>query len=288
MPTRQMLMLVAASLLGGLTVNLMQAPARAQQEPEIAKVTRSQRFELVDEDGLVRASLSAAGGVTELRMIGHDQNTTATIRIRKDGAAALSFADARQQSRIVLGTGAGGIGGLGFSDDQGRSRLALGTDKAGAPALTMNYASGKLAGLFTVQAERDAAIILNGPKGDTNLALGNSDGRPNILMLDDKGIERMKLVLKEDNSPALMLRDQKGQGRLVAGANADGWAGLGITDTRGTVRTLMFSDAKGEAGITVSDGAGKSRAAMAVNAENKARVEILDETGKAVFSQPKN
>lgn len=287
MPTQQLFMLVAAGLVGGLCASLLQSPARAQEEPAIAGTLRAQRFELVDDTGTVRASLGSAGGVTELRMIGHDDNTNATIRIRKDGSAALSFHDAKQQSRIVLGIGAGGVGGLAFADGDGKSRMALGTDKAGAPAVSLNYASGKLAGLFTVQGERDAALILNGPKGDTNLALGNSDGRPNILMLDDKGIERMKLVLKEDNAPALMLRDAKGQPRLVAGANADGWAGLGVTDTKGTVRALMFADAKGESGLTVSDAAGKSRAAMAVNAESKARVEILDETGKAVFAQPK-
>lgn len=287
MPTRQLFTLVAAGLIGGLCANLFQSRAQAQQEPALPQVLRAQRFELVDETGTVRASLGCAGGVTELRMIGHDDNTNTTIRIRKDGSAALSFHDAKQQSRIVLGIGAGGVGGLAFADGDGKSRMALGTDKAGAPAVSLNYASGKLAGLFTVQAERDAALILNGPKGDTNLALGNSDGRPNILMLDDKGIERMKLVLKEDNAPAFTLRDAKGQPRLVAGANADGWTGLGITDNKGTVRTLMFADPKGECGLTVSDATGKSRAALAVNAENKARVEILDETGKAVFSQPK-
>ncbi|MBE7490382.1 MAG: hypothetical protein HS108_01260 [Planctomycetes bacterium] len=285
MPMRQTLMLVAAGLIGGLCSNLLHAPAGAQEAPA---VLRAQRFELVDEGGTVRASLSAAGGVTELRLIGHDDDTNATLRIRRDGSTALTFHDAKQQARMVLGIGGASVGGLAFADAAGNSRLALGTDKAGAPALTMNYASGKLAGIFTVQSERDAAIILNGPKGDTNLALGNSDGRPNILMLDDKGVERMKLVLKEDNAPAWTLRDARGQARLVAGANADGWAGLGITDPKGTVRTLMFSDARGESGLSVSDAAGKSRGALAVTPEHKVRIELLDDAGKTLFVQPRN
>ncbi len=285
MKMTQLFLTLFAALLGGALAQWLFQPGAVQAQD--SDTLRGKRLEIVDDQGRVRARMSAAGGATEFELWGDDMTTNVAVRIKKDGAMAINLTDAKQKSRVVLGATADGWSGLAFADKEGRQRAGLGNDKDGAPTLSMNFANGKLASLLTVQGEKDSILVMNDPKGANMAAFGNSNGQPNLLLLDAKGNERMKLVLKEDSSPAMMLRDAGGKPRMVAGVNADGWAGFGVLDERETVRSLLFSERNGDNGLTIADKAGKSRAAVVVTDKDKPVVELLDENGNQLFKAPR-
>ena len=182
MKSMQLILTVVAALCGGALVQWLNQPGDVQAQDD-TDTLKGKRLELVDDKGRVRVRMSAVGTTTEFEMWGDDMNTNVAVRIKKDGATAITMNDAKQKSRVLIGATADGWSAIAIADKEGRQRVGLGTDKAGAPTLSLNYANGKLASLLSVQGEKDAVLIMNDPKGENIAAFGNSDGRPNMMLM---------------------------------------------------------------------------------------------------------
>lgn len=257
----QIILTVIAATAGGALTQWLTAPtdARAQESRE---AVRTESFELTDGEGKVRLRMNVVDDAATLQMFDGDDQAVLALKVQEDGRASVDL-----------------------SDTEGKPRAGLRTGADGAPVLSMNYGSGRIATLMTVQGDKDAVFIANDPEGETLAAFGNSSGRPRLLFADAKGRERAKLELKENHSPALTMKDAEGRSRLFAGVEGGGWSGFGAMDKSETVRAMLFSESVH--GVTVAGEDGSARGMLTVNDEGDASLTTRDRNGNQTARVPR-
>ena len=90
--------------------------------------------------------------------------------------------------------------------------------------------------MLTAQKDQTSALYLSAARGESDAALTNISGVPELSLHDANGIGRLVVKLREGAEPSLWMGDKDAKARVVAGVNNDGWGGLGIIDPKGNVR----------------------------------------------------
>jgi hypothetical protein len=176
------LLLVTAftGLIGGIGVNwsLMGALGWAQKTCEQTPVVRAERFEVVDKDGKLRATLGiGAEGATGL--------------VLPDG---LVLTDKNGQPRASLGLAADGAPGLMLYDPGLRYRVALDVAPDGAPALALAGKEGRTRAELILPTEGGPGLVLYDPGLHPRMTLDvSADGTPSVLLVGKDGTVLRKI-----------------------------------------------------------------------------------------------
>lgn len=170
-----------AGLIGGMGANwvLMGAPVWAQKTCEPAPVIRAERFEVVDKDGKLRATLgTGAAGASGL--------------VLPDG---LVLTDKNGQPRASLGLAADdGAPGLMLYDPGLRYRVALDVAPDGAPALALASKEGRTRAELILPTEGGPGLVLYDPGLHPRVTLDVSpDGAPSLLLVGKDGTVLRKI-----------------------------------------------------------------------------------------------
>ena len=98
---------VFAAVLAGCVGPLLMGQAK-EHDKGTEEVVRARRFEAVDAEGKLRATLAvAADGAPALRLNGPDGKTRAELRVTENGWAALVLRDDDGKPRAVVNVNAG-------------------------------------------------------------------------------------------------------------------------------------------------------------------------------------
>jgi hypothetical protein len=231
MPTRTIVLtaLIAScvSSLVTLTVALLVlAPGiRAAPDPQtVQPVVRAERFELMDDNGQIRAVLGRQHGAPDV-----------------DGLIGLVVFGADGVRRLVIA----------LSPTGDRPFMALAERPGPARAMMGMYPDGSAAMRWTDETGQPRAVFGVAPDGAANVAVGNPLGmgvqlsaqdtaRPNTplgvpgagVFIIDAGVPRGSLHLTPDRAPLLNLADASGQPRLRMGVPPDGRTTIRLTDER--------------------------------------------------------
>ncbi|MCS6926253.1 MAG: hypothetical protein NZ578_10190 [Candidatus Binatia bacterium] len=165
---------ILAGFIGGIGASwvLHSAPTWAQKTCELPAVIRAERFEVVDRDGKLRATLGTG-------------STGAPGPVLSDG---LVLIDNNGQPRANLGLAADGAPGLMMYDPGLRYRIALDVAPDGAPALALASKEGRTR----------AELVLP------------SEGGPGLILYDARLQPRVTLDVSSAGLPALVLTGQNG------------------------------------------------------------------------------
>ena len=128
-----------------------------------------------------------------------------------------------RKPRIKLAVDQNGEPGLHYYDDKGRYRAGFSVGQ-GTPALTMRDKSG-----------------LRLQIGLTRL-MSTEDEWPTILLMDEKGVERVILALDIEGSPHLALKNAKGDNRVVLGYDALKQTQTGVIEKRPLSSLVLFNE----------------------------------------------
>jgi len=188
-------------------------------------VVRAKRFELVDDEGNVRAILGpgpeGSVGVSFL-----DKETAAertSVGINAGGLAYIDARDSTGRGGVRLAVEEGGTAVIRLRDQQGRDRCNLEYRPAeaasGPNTLGIRFAdeNGRGQAQLGVAPNGDANLILYDQSGNekVSLVVAAGDGKPAITLSDDRGVPRVGVALREDGTPLLAFLD--GRGNLVWG-----------------------------------------------------------------------
>lgn len=163
-----------AGFLGGLGAHwaLNAAPAVVQKTWDLPPVIRAERFEVVDRDGKLRATLGTG-------------STGAPGLVLSDG---LVLIDNNGQPRANLGLAADGAPGLMLYDPGLRYRIALDVAPDGAPALALASKEGRTRAELVVPSEGGPSLILYDTRLQPRVTLDVSTaGVPTLLLTGQNG-----------------------------------------------------------------------------------------------------
>lgn len=128
-----------------------------------------------------------------------------------------------RKPRIKLAVDENGEPGLHFYDEKGRYRAGFSIGQ-GTPALTMRDKSG-----------------LRLQIGLTRL-MSTEDEWPTILLMDNKGVERVILALDIEGRPHLALKNATGDNRVVLGSAALKQTQTGVIEKRPLSSLVLFNE----------------------------------------------
>ncbi len=183
----------------------------------VPDVIQARSFQVVDDNGRVRAELST--GLTVF-----DQNGTARLSayVQDDGAVYLDILDENGKHRLDLGMDPDKNSRLSVWD-QNRRKLNLVVDKEGTPELFMHDGIG-----------------------NNSLWMGQADdGSPMVFITDDDGERRFEVNLDSDGRPTLYMSDGIGNNVLWMGQSNNGPPMLYMTDDDGERRFEVHLDSDG-------------------------------------------
>ena len=157
---------VVSGFLGGAVVNLVLrgGPAMAQAGGAVPEVVRAGRFEVVDDQGVMRAAF------------GH-------LSVLWNNNPGLFLYDAAGKTRAELFLGDHGSPGLVLSGPDGLGRAAFDLEADGSPGVTFIGTGAKQLARFGLEADGSNALSLQDAAGKTRVKLGlGADGSPGMAL----------------------------------------------------------------------------------------------------------
>lgn len=183
-------------------------------------VVRAKRFELVDDEGEVRAILGPGpDNSVGLSFLGKGTAAERTsVGINAGGSAFVDTRDATGEGGIRLGVEEEGTAVIRFRDQQGRDRCNIGYRPAeagdGPNTIGIRFAdeNGRGQAQLGVAPNGDANLILYDQAGNekVSLVVEAGGGRPTITLNDGQSIPRVGISLYEDGTPILGFLDERG------------------------------------------------------------------------------
>jgi hypothetical protein len=120
------------------------AYAAGQAKTAAPKVVRAQKFEVVDAQGRVRATLGLLpDGSPSLELTDEQGKTRAQLSLYSDGSPYLGLQDAKLMPHAMLGVRSDGSPYLGLQDAKLKTRAELSLDSGGRPSLALSDEQGK-------------------------------------------------------------------------------------------------------------------------------------------------
>jgi hypothetical protein len=202
----------ALTLAGAL---LVLAPAsRAEPTVQTYPALQSQRFDLVDAGGVLRARLGVeADGTAALSMVDGTGQPRATFGLTSADVAVVQVRTPRG-ANATLSALPTGVTGVGLVDQGGASRAGLGLAPDGSPVLEVGH---------RLQDQPSSRAQLS-ELPDGTLGLG---------IVDAAGRARVGLATTPDGTPGLSLLDAAGRPRALAGLATDGTPQLRLLNDSG-------------------------------------------------------
>jgi len=179
-----------------------------------AEVVRAERFEVVDTQGRVRATLGMIFGSPDLTLFDEKGEVRAMLTLDFDGSPALYMNDEKGEVRAEVAVHFDGMPRVWLFDEAGESRVELDL-LGGGPNLTLRDENGEPRALVGVDA----------------------DG-PGLVLYDENGERRAWLNLSAEIGPGLVLFDENGEVRAGLGVLPDG-PGLVLADEKGKPRAAL-------------------------------------------------
>jgi hypothetical protein len=169
-----LLVTVLVGFIGGVGANwvLMGALARARETCELPPVIRAERFEVVAQDGKVRATLgigsaAASGLVLSDGLVLTDKNghPRASLGLAADGAPGLILYDPGLRYRVALDVAPDGAPALALAGKEGRTRAELILPSEGGPGLILYDSWLRPRATLDVSSDGVPALLLTGKDG---------------------------------------------------------------------------------------------------------------------------
>jgi hypothetical protein len=137
------------------------AYAAGQAKTATPKVVRAQKFEVVDAQGRVRATLGLLpDGSPSLELTDEQGKTRAQLSLYSDGSPYLGLQDAKLKTRAELSLDSGGRPSLALSDEQGKTRATMGTT---SPETTHTGATEQNAEFSLVLFDKQGKVLWQAP-----------------------------------------------------------------------------------------------------------------------------
>ena len=188
---------------------------------DIPDVIQAKAFQLVDDNGNVRAEL----------------------RTEHDGEP--SFVDKDGLTRLEAGLN-GGDGFLTLLNEDGCARFSLDFNESGNTALTLHDRYGEPRLVADLNESDEPVLTLNDLDGEPRLIADlGTDGRPSIGLCDVNGQRRLVAALTQSDQPGLYLSDQNSKPRIITGLDESGRPALFLRDQDGKDRLLAELDGYG-------------------------------------------
>ena len=181
--TKVLLTIIAATL---LWLAFVETRRQVQSQPATTRVLRADRFELVDRQHRVRATLGFSEGEPELQLLdskGEPHLSMRCVDLGKSGFADIAMYDNRGRVRALLD-----MRQITLYGADGHSGLLLGAGREGSSGI----------GLFDKEMNRRAAFSLL------------ADGSPALVLEDGQGRKRAELSVPGNANPGLKLFDSQG------------------------------------------------------------------------------
>jgi hypothetical protein len=257
----------------------------------VPEVVGARRFQMVDEQGRVRADIGMV-----------------------DDNPVLYAYDEEGEARLGLGLSMFGDPRLGLFNEKGDpcAVLSLGTS---GPSLNFMDGNGKPNAALEVW-DGDSRLDLCDAEGKPRVSLDTSEDKPGLNLYDAAGELRASLTMFE-GEPGLDLYDAAGKIRMAV-AMLDGEPGLCLHEAAGGMRAalamvehgpdLVLYDAtgkpraslavfEGDPGLVLYDAAGKTRAALgatsletiktgAITKRSESSLVLFDKEGKVLWKAP--
>ncbi len=210
---------VLAGLVGGMALNwiFMGDPGFAQKQEEQAKVIRAQKFELVDKDGNVKASLdmsrdgspglllnnhnsyvvlsaSSKLGPSLILSIDEKFERSASVFVKNDGTPSLTLSD-KFGDRFSVNIPPDGRAGMVFIDKSKKVRAGIALSQDGSPSINVqdsgelsfsdNRGKHRFRIVQSATIDDDPVLVLFDKYDKKRAALGLDKGRPILVFTDE-------------------------------------------------------------------------------------------------------
>jgi hypothetical protein len=231
-------------ILGGFLGGVISAKIfQIQKTAMPSKVIEAEEICLLDQHGKKRIAMALLNDKPALMFLGENAEVPILLTVNKNGSPELFFSyngskypsiiieaekgvprllmnDKNGQGRIMLAMGQDESSGLNFYNKDGESRISIGNDKTDS-----------------------ANIKLDNGKCGIGMILSPA-GSPGLGLVDKNGKFRTLLTL-DDGKPSIMLRDEKGISRAVLGSVELVNKSTG-TETKRSLSSLVFFDDTGD------------------------------------------
>jgi hypothetical protein len=158
-----------------VAIRVMTGVAYSQAGGDVAKVIRAKSFEVVDNQGRNRATLTMTKAGPGLVLFDENGKARAGLVVSKEGPF-LGLYDEKGAGRALLIVDEDGSG-LRMSDENGETRAALAVLKVGP------------------------GLILGDEKGISRTLLNVTKDGPSLQLLDEKGTDRATLGVSQTGTP---------------------------------------------------------------------------------------
>lgn len=211
-------------------------------------VVRAKRFELVDDEDNVYASLERDG----------------------TGSPFFVIRDPRTETpRVVIGLNARGTGSVDLWDGEGRSRLKAAVEEDGGALIR-----------FRDENDREMLQVHHVPAGHPQAPQGSSG-----VIFSDGRNARVQLGISPDGSPNLTLKDRDGKEVASLSVGGNGEAILTLTSPDSPSAGTMISGPAANllAVLSMVDEQGRPRVMANLGADGKPTLTLMDEDGNVVW-----
>jgi hypothetical protein len=207
--------LTIAMLVTGVAAALVVAVGMAGPEA-VPEVVRAHKFELLDDNGKVRASLDLLRDQPTLNLL--DENGKLRVALSADnGGPSLALSDGNGRTRASLKVTENGSA-FALTDENGISRLVLNVDKNGPGGLGLLDKDGKeLASLWVNKGRGMPCLVLWDEDGKAQVAMSkggivfhDKDSKPRALLGLDNEEEPVFGFSNKEGKPAITMGMRKG------------------------------------------------------------------------------
>ena len=208
--------------------------------PEIPDVVQAKAFQLVDDNGQVRAEMKTnEHGDPSFVLLDRDGKARFDLSFLEDGGLGLHLNDTNGQAGMSVKKS--GEPYLSLWDQGGGVSLVASADRGGESGLFVFDCNGcrrLSANMF------EDILVLNcvtRTKKSGLARLGDS-GEPDLSLFDRSSKARISAAVSESGQPELTLRDQEEQHRLSANLNGKGNPSLFLYDESGRKQLILGTD----------------------------------------------
>ena len=183
------------------------------------EVVRAKRFELVNEEGEIRAILGTGPDDTVgITLLGQGESDRLSLGTHSDGSSTIALQDEEGRERVKLSAGVSGPV-VNIKDENGNPRVQLQVRKNGSSEL-----------ILLDQNQTTRFIVTQ---------VGGAGGDPLIALSDEKGTGRFAVQAGHGDRASLSFQDTEGEVRIVLGLTAEGRALLGYDDEEGNQKIVF-------------------------------------------------
>ena len=259
----------------------------ADEGTEVAagEAVQAKQFELVDDDGTVRARLSMADGAPALILFDGKGLNRMQVALGNDGEPSIILTDANDVTRAQFAITTKNSPSLMLSDAKGNIRTYLDVDDQGRPAISLCDAEEATRALLWLDTGNMPGLEYYDDNQLARAVLGLKNNAPSLSMNDSKGNTLAMLTVTGENVPSLAMGNDGDHMTMQLCVSPEGFTELEMRDQQNVIRALMAVYGDGNSLFSLSDKGGNPRIWTRVKNETPL-FGVTNADGNFVWSAP--